>query len=1372
MFDFGNANDGQRQAISTTEGPVLITAGPGTGKTYTLVQRAIYLIEERGVKPEDIFIATFTEKAAKELITRITNELASRNITVNVNEMYVGTFHSLCLRIIKDHLEYTRLKKNYRLLDTFDQQYLVFRNIYKFRTISGIENVMPKGGAWKWAQAICEFSNNLTEEVVDIDAMLSDHDMEISVIAKVVNTYQAMLDEENLIDFSAIQTECYRLLKENKDILEDLRNSIKYIMVDEYQDTNYIQEQIIFLLGTHENICVVGDDDQGLYRFRGATIRNILEFPSKFDVGKCQIIPLVINYRSDSDIVEFYNKWMITTSGSKFKFAWDKFRYDKRIVANETSKIESPCVVKLASKDDEDEWHERVLDFINRLKNSGKIQDYNQLAFLFSSVKHERVISLARFLESNHINVYSPRSDMFFRREEVMQTLGCMMLMFPNYVKGLENGEYKFLDNTHYFYFRDCIKAANEFVTKPENLELKRFIRAHGKEHATLAANLSGTTDYTYSGLLYRLFMYKPFSDILDTDIGVGVVDIRPARNLAKLTQIIGKFEYLHNVDVLTGKYIIKDTELLFNMYIKLLFDGGIAEYEDDEEYAPTGCVSFLTIHQSKGMEFPVVFVDSLGNVPRKSYKDILNKIEGRYYHRETFEPYDEMKLFDFWRLYYTAFSRAQDLLVLTCNEDKKTPSKYIKEVYGELQSVEALDLSEFTFHTVKSVNLKNTFSFTSHIAVYETCALQYKFYKELEFMPIRQGAMLFGTLVHETIEDVHRAALRHETEKITKDNITSWFDSNYISLIKTEHGYLAEAQRKAALNQVLRYVERQHGNWSAIQQAEVDVSLVQPDYIIEGKIDLVKGENGTVELVDFKSEKKPDMEKMRERLEHYRRQLHIYAYLIEQRTGQKVSKMHLYYTGEENGNPMISFPYTKSAIDGTVAAFDDTVHKILKKDLTYFGKVHDTILVYKKGGQAKFNPLYTEHSEAYLKRFTKEENGRKYMLVPLHGPGQGVARNFFGKIIAPPAGRCWPVQSKIDELIAQNRVELTSNGTPSKKSYLDENNGNPVSDWWDDIVPLNPVASERTDYPTQKPEQLLERIVEAATNRGDLVFDCFMGSGTTQSVAMKLGRRFIGADINLGAIQTTTKRLINVASELDGQLQEEIKYTGFEVYNVNNYDFFRNPIEAKNLIIEALEVQPFAQGNVWDGELDGRMVKIMPVNRIATKADLEELKANLPYKIYEKRKEENPRQPVELITIICMGHEPDLKASLEQSLSDYKVDVQIVDILRDKSELQLKREAEAEVTREGNKLVIHSFYPMNLMQKLSLQKEYVEDWKQLVESIMIDWNYDGVVMQPMVTDVPDKKEFVAGIYNIPEDSRTIKVKITDLLSESLEVEV
>ena len=341
---------------------------------------------------------------------------------------------------------------------------------------------------------------------------------------------------------------------------------------------------------------------------------------------------------------------------------------------------------------------------------------------------------------------------------------------------------------------------------------------------------------------------------------------------------------------------------------------------------------------------------------------------------------------------------------------------------------------------------------------------------------------------------------------------------------------------------------------------------------------------------------------------------------------------------------------------------------------------------------------------------------------------------------------------------------------TKSENSEIPQDKVLPSDTWY--IATINAMAKEKENYPTQKPEELLSKIILASSNPGDIVFDCFMGSGTTQAVAMKPGRRFIGADINLGSIQTTTKRLINVANELNESLQDDEKYIGFEVYNVNNYDFFRNPVEARDLIIQALEIQPFPQSDVWDGELDGRMVKIMPVNRIATKADLEELKANLPYKTYEKRKAENPTQPVEKITIVCMGHEPDLKASLEQELSEYKLNIEIVDILRDKKDLQLKREAEAEIVKEGNKLVIRSFYPMNLMQKLSLQKEYVEDWRQLVESIMIDWNYDGVVMQPAVTDVPDKKKIVRGIYDIPEDAGTIRVKITDLLAESLEMEV
>ena len=423
---------------------------------------------------------------------------------------------------------------------------------------------------------------------------------------------------------------------------------------------------------------------------------------------------------------------------------------------------------------------------------------------------------------------------------------------------------------------------------------------------------------------------------------------------------------------------------------------------------------------------------------------------------------------------------------------------------------------------------------------------------------------------------------------------------------------------------------------------------------------------------------------------------------------------------------------------DEIVWGYEDIGSRAIK----YFKRKHDTILMYSRTESENrvFNIIRKRLSESTIKRFKPyfDENGIiSYQKLKDTNPG------VFAKLKGVPEDLSQP--------------------------WLDINNGAPLSDWWVDISALKNGFAETTDYPTQKPEALLERIIKSSSNPGDLVFDCFMGSGTTQAVALKLGRRFIGADINLGAIQTTTKRLLRAVDEIDN-LNDIC--TGFEVYNVNNYEFFRNPIEAKNLLIEALEIQPFAQSNVWDGELDGRMVKIMPVNRIATKADLEELKANLPYSTYEKRKAENPRQPVELITIVCMGHEPDLKASLEHSLSEYKVDVQIVDILRDKSELQLKREAEAEIVREGGKLVIRSFYPMNLLQKLSLQKEYVDDWKQLVESIMIDWNYDGVVMQPIVIDIPDKKEFVTGIYDIPEDAGTIKVKITDLLSESLEMEV
>lgn len=448
--------------------------------------------------------------------------------------------------------------------------------------------------------------------------------------------------------------------------------------------------------------------------------------------------------------------------------------------------------------------------------------------------------------------------------------------------------------------------------------------------------------------------------------------------------------------------------------------------------------------------------------------------------------------------------------------------------------------------------------------------------------------------------------------------------------------------------------------------------------------------------------------------------------------------------------------------------------HGDMGQGAKHLGRISDYILVYQKSSGVKLNSVYTPYEKEYVDRVYKfqDDDGRKWQSVSLTGPGGAAKGNPFYEFLG--VSRYWQYSKEnMQKLYDEGKIFQSKPGAvPRRKMYFDEAKGVPLQDIWTDIVPVQGGSSENEFYPTQKPINLLERIIDVATDPGDLIFDCFMGSGTTQAVAMKKNRRFLGADINLASVQITTKRLLNIVKNIEMEQKKKEYYTGFEVYNVNNYDFFRNPIEAKELLIEALGIQKYDISSIYDGELDGYMVKIMPTNRIATKADLEELKANFPYKTWEKRKEENPLNPVEKIKIVCMGHEADLKASLEQEVSSYKLEIDIVDILKDKSDLHFKREADANIVRENGKVIIKEFYPMNLLQKLSMQKETVEDWRQLVESVYIDWNYDGKIIRPVVCDIPAKDELVSGKYEIPLSAGRIKIKITDLLSESLELEV
>ena len=929
------ANPQQLEAILATDGPVLIIAGPGSGKTFTLVERIVYLITQKGVAPESLFVVTFTDKAARELTTRISNRLTDLGIKFNLNEMYLGTFHSICLRLLEDFREFTRLKRSFTLFDQFDQQYFLYQHIKDFRELPDAQLVMGDDQTGRWAQSenLLKWVNKVSEEALDATTLTAAPEPEIRALATCFAKYQELLHEHNSLDFSGIQYEALRLLEKRPEVLAQLRQRLTHLMVDEYQDTNTIQERILLLLaGENNNLCVVGDDDQGLYRFRGATIRNILEFPALFDDGQCKQVKLTVNYRSHPDIIRFYNEWMKEQ-------VWDDgtrvFRFAKQIVPREDDFPDMPTAVRLAASDDKGDttnWHAEVQAFLNGLKASGQLADWNQVAFLFRSVKNDKVVALARFLEAEGVPVFSPRSNMFFEREEIRLMIGALIFLFPQFPKVRAWAEGVHLDIWDY-YDQLCFKPFTDELRKPENKPLLDWARPLAKRHAVLTQN----TDYAFSGLFYQLLQFPLFSRFLTEEAVQGVDKGRAARNLGTFSKLLTKFEYLHFVSVLNPEWLEKNIRDLFNQFLRFLQDGGIGEYEDEAEYAPKGCVSFLTIHQSKGLEFPVVVCGSLEAVPRKQYSalDVLLE-DGGYLSKERFEPLDHIKNFDFWRLFYTAFSRAQNLLVLAAQEKQgrgKSPSKYFERLFYELPSWRDVNLSALTFEAVKQINLKREYSFTSHITVFENCAEQYRFFKELEFTPIRESPMLFGTLVHQTIEDIHKTVLRGEEGTITLDGIKGWFSANYAMLSKKERVYLAPSSQQAALLHVLRYYERENGHWDRIKEAEVEISLIKPQYILKGSVDLIRGEHDTVEIIDFKSEKKPDMEKDRERLKQYQSQLEVYAHLVEERTGQKVSRMHLYYTGEDGGNPYVSFTKDDRAIGKTIARFDDIVARIERQD-------------------------------------------------------------------------------------------------------------------------------------------------------------------------------------------------------------------------------------------------------------------------------------------------------------------------------------------------------------------------------------------------------------------------------------------------------
>ena len=942
-------NPEQKNAVSTVDSPLLIIAGPGAGKTKTLVERIVYLIVDKQVPAEKILVATFTEKAAKELVTRVSNRAVSLGVDINLTEMYIGTLHSIFLRIIEEYRPKTTLLRNYRILDSFEQQYLIHRTLSTFQALEGYSSISDTTSPrWEQAENIARLVNKAAEEDLDLGKLKESESEKLKAYSRLVERYQQMLREENALDFSTIQSTLLALIRGNSKVLEELRTKIAYLMIDEYQDTNGIQEEILLTIAAPANrICVVGDDDQSLYRFRGATVQNILEFQKNFAPGTCKKIELTTNYRSHPKIIDFYNQWMarISSKGSWIGEEGQTFRYPKVIKPREAVFEDYASVAKVVGQETQDSWNQEVLSFIDSLKQKGILKDYNQIAFLFRSVKTEKAINLANFLEEHGVPVFSPRSALFFEREEIKLLLGAFVFIFPNlienHLKWQEGAELK-----EWMYYKECLSHFTDAIrsNREENGALLKWCAQRAKYHTEMKEN----TDYGFAALFYELLAFPMFSSYLDVDLSGSASDLRPIYNIALFSQLLSQFEFLHNIIVLTPERLSRDLRALFNQYLRYLIDGGIAEYEDFEGATPPGCVSFMTIHQSKGLEFPIVLVDSLNSVPTRSDEEMDRELATHYREEEAFEPLERIKYFDFWRLYYTAFSRAKDFLALSGAENRqgkgraRLPSSFFLSLYDELPDWRDTGIisGKVGLSEVSPPNIKHEYAFTSHVLLFEDCPRQYMFFRELEFSPVRTNAILFGTLVHQTIEDVHKAVLAGEAETITPERLHSWLDSNYASISKATRTYLAPSTLEAVYDHIQRYVDRASCDWSIFEEAELRVALVKKEYILTGSIDLLRGADGSVEIVDFKTEKKPDINELkdREKLERYRRQLEVYAHIVEERYNRRVSRMHLYYTGAKNENPYISYDFDKRKIEKTIETIGKVIDRIEAKSFGTYG--------------------------------------------------------------------------------------------------------------------------------------------------------------------------------------------------------------------------------------------------------------------------------------------------------------------------------------------------------------------------------------------------------------------------------------------------
>lgn len=467
------------------------------------------------------------------------------------------------------------------------------------------------------------------------------------------------------------------------------------------------------------------------------------------------------------------------------------------------------------------------------------------------------------------------------------------------------------------------------------------------------------------------------------------------------------------------------------------------------------------------------------------------------------------------------------------------------------------------------------------------------------------------------------------------------------------------------------------------------------------------------------------------------------------------------------------------------------------RSDSKFYNHIHDVILFYSKGDAPTFNEQFTPYEKAYLDKYfgMKDADGRRFASKDATQAGlrNGATGTPWRGFNPASKGNHWKVvPTELDRLDREGRIYWPEKegGWPRLKQYLDETKGRAIQSIWDDVMPVNSQADEREEYPTQKPVTLLERLIRSSTNPGDIVLDCFIGSGTTAAVAQQLNRRWIGCDINKGAIQTTAKRLqelMEAQAATAGTPQQgdligtseptpQPSQLSFATYRVNDYDLQIQHNEAVELACQHLGVTRTRTDSFFEGTQGGRLVKIVPFNHPLTPLDLEAVRNELKTRPTEERD----------VMLVCLGWQHDARAWVETYNRNRPINkLHVVELRTDRKlggiikHEPLSAQVSARRVGEGAdaQLVVEvqDVVSPTILQRLNLKqgvfRAQITDWRAVVDCILIDTQYDGQVFNVTLADVPERKQdLVNGRYELPAPpaGSTVAVKIIDMLGEEL----